>query len=118
LSSCGTAFADAKDVSTGSSSVFMSAGGYVYIMTNRKGGTLYIGVTSDLVKRAWEHKEGVVAAFTKRYNLHTLVYYEIHGDIETTILYEKKLKNLYREKKIEIIERMNPEWRDLYADIV
>jgi putative endonuclease len=96
----------------------MAEGGFVYIMSNRKDGTLYIGVTSDLVKRIWEHKEGVVAGFTKRYNLHTLVYYEAHGDIETAILYEKKLKNLHRRKKIKIIERMNPEWRDLYAGII
>ncbi len=67
--------------------------GYVYIMTNQKNGTLYIGVTTNLVKRVWEHKEGVVEGFTKKYDCKSLVYYEIHADISSAILYEKKLKN-------------------------
>lgn len=96
----------------------MSKAGFVYCMSNRKRGVIYIGVTSDIIKRSWEHREGVVEGFTKRYNLKMLVYYEIHGDIETAIAYEKKLKNLHRDKKIEIIERMNSEWNDLYPSLI
>jgi putative endonuclease len=91
--------------------------GYIYFMTNRKGGVIYIGVTSDLIRRVWEHQQGLVAGFTKRYNAKLLVHYEILDDIETAILYEKKLKNVSRAKKIAIIERNNPEWQDLYPTL-
>lgn len=95
----------------------MEKQGYVYIMTNRKQGVLYIGVTSNLVQRVWQHKEGVIDGFTKKYHCKTLVYYEIHDDIITAIEYEKKLKNRNRKWKIDLIERENSEWKDLYESI-
>ena len=90
---------------------------YVYILTNRKDGTLYIGVTSDLVKRVYEHKEGFVAGFTKRYNLKKLVYYEVFDDIYNALQREKNLKHWVRAWKIALIEKQNPEWKDLYEEI-
>ena len=87
-------------------------------MANKKNGTIYTGVTSNLIKRIYEHKTKIIEGFTKRYNLTKLVYYEVHEDIETAILYEKKLKHLRRSKKIAVIERNNPEWKDLYAEIL
>jgi putative endonuclease len=96
----------------------MGKRGYVYIMTNRKDGVLYTGVTSHLQQRTCQHKNDLIEGFTKKYRLHLLVYYEIHDDIGNAILYEKKLKNLHRQKKIALIERMNPEWRDLYDEIM
>lgn len=92
--------------------------GYVYMLTNRYRGTVYIGVTSDLIKRGWQHREKIIAGFSKRYNLTFLVWYEVHESIESAILAEKKLKNMHRDTKICIIEKMNPEWRDLYGDII
>ena len=92
--------------------------GYVYFMSNRKGGVNYIGVTSDLVQRVYQHKEGLADGFTKKYNLKILVYFEYHDSIVEAILAEKKLKNIRREKKVGIIERENPEWKDLYETIV
>lgn len=91
--------------------------GYVYFMSNKKDGVIYIGVASHLVKRVYEHKVGAVEGFTKKYNLKNLVYYEVFDSIETAILYEKKLKNVTRAKKIAIIERSNLEWKDLYEEI-
>jgi len=91
---------------------------YVYIMTNRKDGTLYIGVTSDLTKRVWEHKHAVVQGFTSKYKLHRLVYVEVLDDIVTAIAREKQLKKFYRFQKIALIERMNPGWEDLYETLV
>lgn len=91
--------------------------GYVYMLSNRYRGTLYIGVTSDLIKRIWQHREKLLEGFTKRYNLTRLVWYEIHDTIESAIMTEKKLKNRERHLKIAIIERMNPEWHDLYQEI-
>ncbi len=91
--------------------------GYVYIMTNRRNGTLYIGVTSDLVRRAYEHRTGTVPGFTKRYSLKKLVYYEVHGDIEAAIAREKAMKNWRRAWKLKRIIEMNPGWRDLFDDI-
>lgn len=92
-------------------------GGYVYMLANRYRGTIYIGVTSDLVRRCWQHKEKVIEGFSKRYDLTRLVWYETHETIESAIVTEKKLKNCGREVKCSIIERTNPDWRDLYADI-
>ncbi len=92
-------------------------GAYVYIMTNRKDGTLYIGVTANLVKRAYEHKEGFVKGFTKRYNLKKLVYYEVFDDIYNALQREKNLKHWIRDWKIQLIEKQNPEWKDLYEEI-
>ena len=91
---------------------------YIYLMSNRKDGTLYIGVTSDLIKRVYEHKEGFIESFTKKYNLKILVYFESFENIEEAIKREKQLKNWKREWKIELIEKMNKEWNDLYDDLV
>ncbi|ARM35439.1 GIY-YIG nuclease family protein [Legionella longbeachae] len=90
---------------------------YVYIVTNQKNGTLYIGVTTDLVKRIWEHKNKFVESFTKKYNCTRLVYYEQHIDVLEAIKQEKRLKKYLRSWKIELIESVNPLWRDLYEDI-
>lgn len=95
----------------------MARGGFVYIMANRMNGTLYIGVTSDLVKRAWEHREDVVEGFTRRYRVHKLVYFEAHDDIRAAIHRETQMKRWNRSWKLELIERSNPQWRDLYDEI-
>jgi len=95
----------------------MEKAGYVYMLTNKKSGTLYIGVTSDLVKRIYEHKTKPIDGFTKRYNLDKLVYYEIHNSIREAIVREKQLKNWHRQWKINLIEEHNPDWDDLYAAI-
>ncbi len=92
--------------------------GYVYILFNKKNGTLYVGVTSNLGKRIYEHKNKFVAGFTKRYNIDKLGYYEIFDDISTAIEREKKLKGVTRKKKLELIEINNPEWLDLYYEII
>lgn len=89
-------------------------GGWVYFMTNRPNGTLYVGVTSDLARRAWEHREGVVEGFTKRYNLKRLVYVEPYDDIQTAIQREKNLKHWSRAWKVALILKTNPGWDDLY----
>lgn len=89
----------------------------VYIMTNTRNGTLYVGVTSDLPKRVYQHKSGEVEGFTKNYALHMLVYYEQHNTMETAIHREKRLKKYKREQKMKLIEAMNPEWQDLYDEI-
>lgn len=86
-------------------------------MTNRKHGTLYIGVTSDLIKRVWEHKNKVVKGFTSRYGLDKLVYYEIYEDPENAIKREKRLKFYQRQWKIDLIEKFNANWNDLYEEI-
>jgi putative endonuclease len=90
----------------------------VYILASRRNGTLYIGVTSDLVKRIWEHKNDVVEGFTKRYGVHTLVWYEVHSTMESAISREKALKGWKRRYKLELIERMNPDWRDMYGELI
>ena len=92
--------------------------GYVYIMTNPQNEVLYVGVTSDLIKRVWEHKNHVVDGFTKKYNITKLVYYEQGEDIYGAICREKQIKGKLRKKKIEMINKMNPEWKDLYDDII
>ena len=88
----------------------------VYIMTNYSQSSLYIGVTSNLQKRVWEHKNKVVAGFTKKYNINRLVYYELTDSIETAINREKQLKRWHREWKINLIKEMNPDFRDLSLD--
>ena len=88
-----------------------------YIMASKRNGTLYIGVTSDLPKRVWEHREGVVDGFTKEYGAKTLVWYEAHDNAESAITREKQLKKWNRIWKLRLIEEKNPEWRDLFADI-
>ena len=96
----------------------MNKSGYVYIITNKNNTTLYIGVTSNLPKRIWEHKNHVVEGFSKRYNLDKLVYYEISDSIESAIEREKFLKGKNREFKVKLIEEMNCNWKDLYSIIV
>ena len=91
---------------------------YVYILASQRKGTLYIGVTSELVKRVYEHKQDVIDGFTKKYSVHNLVYYEAHDNIEEAITREKQLKKWNRAWKIRLIEEMNPEWDDLYNQIV
>ena len=90
----------------------------VYILASKRNGTLYIGVTSELVKRVWEHKNNIVEGFTKRYNVHRLVWYELHESMELAITREKQLKNWKRKWKLELIESNNPDWQDLYHTIV
>ena len=90
---------------------------YVCILANQPRGTLYVGVTNHLARRAWEHREGVAEGFTKRYDVKTLVYIEPHEDIREAIAREKKLKRWRRTWKIELIERENPDWRDLFDEI-
>ena len=90
----------------------------VYILASKRNGTLYIGVTSDLIKRVWEHKNNVVKGFTERCNVHQLVWYELHETMESAIRKEKMLKNWKRAWKLELIERSNPNWWDLYEEIV
>ncbi|HPR53288.1 MAG TPA: GIY-YIG nuclease family protein [Deltaproteobacteria bacterium] len=92
--------------------------GYVYILANKRNGTLYVGVTSDITKRIYEHKNNLIEGFSKRYNVHELVYYEVHDNIESAILREKQIKKWNRRWKLRLIEEMNPEWRDLYQEIV
>jgi putative endonuclease len=89
-------------------------GGWVYIVTNRPNGILYVGVTSDLARRAWEHREGVVAGFTKRYGLKRLVFAERHDDIRTAIQREKNMKHWPRAWKIRLILATNPAWDNFY----
>ena len=90
---------------------------YVYILANRRNGTLYVGVTSDLIKRTSEHKNDLVAGFTKKYQVHNLVHYEQFNDIHEAIAREKQLKNWHRKWKLQLIEKSNPEWKDLYVEI-
>lgn len=89
-------------------------GGWVYIMTNRPNGILYVGVTSDLARRVWEHREGVLDGFTKKYNLKRLVYAESYDDVAAAIRREKNLKHWSRSWKVQLILAQNPNWDDLY----
>ena len=86
----------------------------VYMLANGRNGTIYIGVTSALLKRVWEHQQGVVPGFTKHYGVHQLVWYEQHGSAESAITREKQLKKWNRDWKIRLIEEANPYWNDLY----
>jgi putative endonuclease len=90
----------------------------VYILASHRNGTLYVGVTSNLVKRVWEHKNDLVAGFTSRYGVHMLVYYEILESMDAAIQREKQLKAGSRLKKLRLIESMNANWNDLYSSIV
>jgi putative endonuclease len=90
----------------------------VYILASKRNGTLYIGVTSDLVKRIWEHRNNMVEGFTKRYNVHRLVWYELHESMESAITREKRLKDWKRKWKLDLIESNNPSWQDLYHKII
>ena len=90
----------------------------VYILASRRNGTLYVGVTSDLSKRVWEHKSDLVKGFTRKYGVHCLVYFEQHADMAGAITREKQIKKWNRAWKLELIERANPEWRDLWEGIL
>jgi putative endonuclease len=92
--------------------------GYVYILTNVHNKVLYTGVTSDLVKRVYEHKNNLVDGFTKKYNVHKLVHFEVLEDMINAITREKQIKGWLRSKKIALIETKNPEWKDLYEGLV
>ncbi len=89
----------------------------VYILASQRNGTLYIGVTSDLVQRIWQHRNEVVQGFTRKYGVHMLVWYELHEDMENAIIREKRLKKWNRTWKLRLIEEMNPNWDDLYDSI-
>jgi putative endonuclease len=93
-------------------------GGWVYILTNRPHGTLYIGVTNDLVRRVWEHREGTGSVFTGRYGLTRLVYAERHEDIRTAIQRETSMKRWPRAWKVRTLEVLNPTWNDLYEGML
>ena len=90
----------------------------VYILASERNGTLYIGVTSDLVKRIWEHKNNLIKGFTKRYSVHHLVWYELHDSMNSAIEREKNIKEWKRAWKIRLIEKDNPNWNDLYDSIL
>ena len=93
-------------------------GGWVYILTNRPNGTLYVGVTSNIARRAWEHREGVADGFTKQYGLKRLVYVEHHDDVRAALQREKNLKHWSRAWKVALILKENPEWQDLYDRLI
>lgn len=95
----------------------MNRKGYVYIMTNQYNTVLYTGVTSDLKKRIYQHKQQIIEGFTKKYKINKLVYYEVAENIEAVIMKEKQIKAGNRKKKIQLITNINPEWRDLYEEI-
>ena len=90
----------------------------MYILASKRNGTLYIGVTSDPVKRVWEHKNDFVDGFTKQHGVHTLVWYEVHETMESAIAREKALKYWKRKWKLRLIEEMNPDWVDLYKELI
>lgn len=90
---------------------------YVYILSNERNGTLYTGVTSDLLKRIYEHKNDLVEGFSKRYGIHNLVWYEMHETAESAISREKQIKKWQRKWKLELIDKSNPFWDDLYKEL-
>ena len=96
----------------------MNKKGYVYILFNKKNGTLYIGVTSNLIKRVYEHKNKFVKGFTEKYDVDKLGYHEVFNSITLAIQREKVLKKFYRKQKLDLIETFNPEWQDLYFKII
>lgn len=90
---------------------------YLYIMASKRNGTLYIGVTNNLIRRVYEHKEGIIEGFTKKYNVKNLVYYEIYESVYEAIKREKAMKKWLRKWKIDLIEKENPHWNDLYEEL-
>jgi putative endonuclease len=90
----------------------------VYILASRRNGTLYVGVSSHLARRVWEHKQDLVAGFTRRHRVHTLVWFEVHGSMASALRREEAIKEWRRAWKLELIEADNPEWRDLYEDLI
>jgi len=91
---------------------------YIYLLASRRNGTLYIGVTNNLVKRIWQHKNNIIEGFSKKYNIHKLVYYETTADVNSAITREKQMKKWNRQWKIELIEKHNPNWEDLYYGLI
>ena len=89
---------------------------FIYILASKRNGTLYVGMTNDLIRRVYEHKSGLIEGFTKKYSIDKLVYYESTTNVNEAILREKRLKKWKRQWKIELIEKSNPEWRDLLGD--
>ncbi len=90
----------------------------VYMLASKRNGTLYTGVTSNLLKRVWEHKNNLVEGFTSKYGVHTLVWYELHNTMDLAIQREKAIKNWQRAWKLKVIEKMNSHWHDLYSDLL
>ena len=90
----------------------------VYILASQRNGTLYVGVTGDIAKRVWEHRSGAVPGFTRQYAVHNLVYVEFHETMSDAILREKQIKKWRRAWKLELIEQNNPDWRDLYLELL
>ncbi|MBI5529907.1 MAG: GIY-YIG nuclease family protein [Candidatus Doudnabacteria bacterium] len=91
---------------------------YIYILASQRNGTLYVGVTNNLIKRVWQHKNNLADGFTKKYKVHTLVYFEQTTDIESAITREKQLKKWHRKWKLDLIEKQNPNWIDLYNELL
>lgn len=91
---------------------------FVYILTSKRNGTLYIGIANDLIKRVWQHKNNLIAGFTKEHKAHLLVYFEETTDVLSAIAREKQLKNWHRQWKINLINQHNPEWKDLYPGLL
>lgn len=91
---------------------------FVYMMASQKNGTLYIGVTSDLIRRVWQHKNNIHDGFTKKYRVHNLVWYEVHRDVKEAIRREKQMKKWRRQWKINLIEKENSDWSDLYENLL
>ena len=96
---------------------YMEKNYYVYILASKQNGTLYAGMTNDLQRRIYEHKHGLVEGFTKKYNIHNLVYYEEANDVKVAIEREKQIKKWNRKWKLELIEKENPNWNDLYDSL-
>lgn len=96
----------------------MKSGGWVYILTNKKMGTLYVGSTSDLIGRVWQHKNKAIPGFTSKYNVDKLVYYELHNRLDDMVKRERQIKDWHRAWKLRLIIDNNPDWRDLYNDIL
>ncbi len=90
---------------------------YVYLMAADRNGTIYVGVTNDLIRRVWEHRSDVVKGFTKKYGVHRLVYFEVFDDARNAIQREKNIKHWPRKWKLALIEKKNPQWRDLFDEI-
>ncbi|MDY4841259.1 MAG: GIY-YIG nuclease family protein [Alphaproteobacteria bacterium] len=91
---------------------------YIYILASQRNGTLYVGITNNIIRRIFEHKNGSIDGFTKKYKVTRLVYYEVYDDLQAAIAREKELKGWLRKRKIELIEQQNPNWIDLYEDLV
>jgi putative endonuclease len=90
----------------------------VYLLASKRNGTLYVGVTSNLIERVWKHRNNLVEGFTKKYSVHQLVWYELHESMDSAIKREKRLKDWKRKWKVQLIESTNPDWEDLYSKII